>query len=144
MARGEPVDQYLTVRRAKSGRLIHASVTVSPVLNDAGRTKGASKIIRDITAQVEAQREVAEHRERLRVTLSSIGDAVLSTDTAGRLSYLNPVAELLTGWTSEDAVGKPVEEVFRIINENSRQTVENPVAKCCGKAKSSAWPTTRY
>ena len=135
VARGEHVDPYLTVRSTKSGRLIHTSVTVSPILDSAGRITGTSKIIRDITAQVEAQREVAEQRERLRVTLGSIGDAVLSTDTAGRISYLNPVAERLTGWTNEDAAGMPIEEVFRIINENSQQAVENPVAQVLREGK---------
>ena len=135
VARGERVDQYRTIRRTKSGGLMHASVTVSPVLNAAGRITGASKIIRDITVQVEAQREVAEQRERLRVTLSSIGDGVLSTDSAGRLSYLNPVAERLTGWTNQEASGRPIEEVFRIVNETSRQTVENPAGKVLREGK---------
>jgi PAS domain S-box-containing protein len=135
VARGERVDQYRTVRRTKSGRLIQASVTVSPMLGAAGRIAGASKISRDITVQVEAQRQVAEHGERLRVTLSSIGDAVLSTDTIGRVSYLNPVAERLTGWTNEDAAGMPIEEVFRVVNEQSRQKVENPVAKVLREGK---------
>lgn len=129
VARGERVDQYRTIRRIKSGGLIHASVTVSPVLNAAGRITGASKIIRDVTVQVEAQKEVAEQRERLRVTLGSIGDAVLSTDGAGRVSYLNPVAERLTGWTNQDASGRPIEDVFRIVNESTREIIPNPAAK---------------
>ena len=68
---------------------------------------------RDITAQVEAQEQIAEQRERLRVTLSSIGDAVMATDAIGRLSYLNPIVERLTGWASSEAEGRPLEEVFR-------------------------------
>ncbi len=60
---------------------------------------------------------MAEQRERLRVTLSSIGDAVLTADVASRVSYLNPVAEALTGWSMEEAAGRPVPEVFRILNE---------------------------
>src|SRR5581483_10610002 len=89
---GEHVDHFQTMRRTKSGKLIHASITVSPVHDAAGRITGASKIIRDITAQIEAQAEVAENRERLRVTLQSIGDGVVTTDTTGCVSYLNPVA----------------------------------------------------
>ena len=127
--RGERVDHYQTVRRTKDGKLILVSLTVSPVHDASGRISGASKIMRDITAQAEAQREIAEHRERLRVTLKSIGDAVMATDTDGRVSYLNPVAEQLTGWSSEDAAGKALEEVFRIVNEESRRNVENPVTK---------------
>lgn len=135
VARGERGHQYLTVRRTKSGALIQASVTVSPILDAAGRITGASKIIRDITAQVQAQRELAEQRERLRITLSSIGDAVLAADMAGCISYLNPVAERLTGWSNPDAAGKRVEDVFRIVNETSRQVVENPVAKVLRERK---------
>jgi two-component system, LuxR family, sensor kinase FixL len=133
--RGEPVAQYPTLRRTKGGKPIHVSVTVSPLWNAAGRVTGASKIIRDITAQVESQREIAEHRERLRVTLSSVGDAVLATDAAGRVSYLNGVAEQLTGWTNEDAAGRPMGEVFHIVHEESRLVVENPAAKVLREGK---------
>ena len=60
------------------------------------------------------------------VTLSSIGDAVITTDGEGRVAFLNPVAESLTGWTLHEAMGQPLESVFRIINEETRQTVESP------------------
>ncbi len=59
----------------------------------------------------------------------SIGDAVMATDKAGIIQYLNPVSEKLTGWLSEDAVGRPLESVFRIINEETRKEVENPTRK---------------
>jgi PAS domain S-box-containing protein len=67
--------------------------------------------------------------ELLRVTLGSIGDAVITTDMHGRVTYLNPVAESLTGWTQPDALGKPLEAVFRIINEQTRHTVESPATR---------------
>jgi PAS domain S-box-containing protein len=127
--RNEHVDPIQTVRQTKSGKLIHASITISPLFDGAGRITGASKIIRDITAQLEAQAEIAEHRERLRVTLQSIGDGVVTTDISGRISYLNPVAERLTGWTSAEARTRPLEEVFRIVNEESRRTVEDSVTR---------------
>jgi PAS domain S-box-containing protein len=133
--RGERIEHYQTVRRRKDGTLIHVSLSVSPLLDASGRITGASKILRDITAQVRAQEEIAEQRERLRVTLRSIGDAVIATDTQGRVTYLNPVAEGLTGWASEDAAGRPLEEVFRIINEESRQTTENPVARVLNEGR---------
>src|SRR5215213_473162 len=66
-------------------------------------------------------------REQLRVTLASIGDAVLATDIQGRVTLINTVAESLTGWSSSDAVGQPITDVFRIINETTRQSVESPV-----------------
>jgi PAS domain S-box-containing protein len=73
--------------------------------------------------------ELAEQREWFRVTLSSIGDAVITTDTEAKITFLNPVAEALTGWNSIDAWGQPVEKVFVIINEDTRRPVQNPIGK---------------
>jgi PAS domain S-box-containing protein len=73
--------------------------------------------------------ELAEQREFFRVTLSSIGDAVISTDTESRITFLNPVAEAMTGWKSDEAIGQPLENVFHIINEQTRKPAPNPVAK---------------
>lgn len=74
-----------------------------------------------------ASRQLAAERDRLSVTLRSIGDAVIATDAAGRITMLNPVAEGLTGWTDEDALGKPLAEVFHIVNEDTGEEVESPV-----------------
>ena len=63
------------------------------------------------------------------VVLSAIGDAVLTTDPDGLLTYINPVGENLTGWSAEDAKGKPLEEVFRIINDTTRALAEQLVRK---------------
>jgi diguanylate cyclase (GGDEF)-like protein/PAS domain S-box-containing protein len=66
-------------------------------------------------------------RERAEVTLNSIGDAVVSTDVSGRVTYLNVVAEQLTGWPRAEALGRPLEEVFRIIDANTREVIPNPM-----------------
>jgi PAS domain S-box-containing protein len=76
---------------------------------------------------------LSEQTEWLRVTLSSIGDAVITTDTQGRVTFLNPVAQALTGWTQEEAEGQPLEQVFRIVNEESRQPAENPTVRALRK-----------
>jgi two-component system cell cycle sensor histidine kinase/response regulator CckA len=68
-------------------------------------------------------------RELLAATLSSIGDAVIATDAEGRLTFLNPIAESLTGWQQKEATGQSLDEVFRIINEKTRAIVESPVTK---------------
>jgi PAS domain S-box-containing protein len=68
-------------------------------------------------------------RESLETTLKSIGDAVISTDATGRVSFMNPVAERLTGWTLAEARGRSLSEVFHIVNELTRETVESPVEK---------------
>jgi PAS domain S-box-containing protein len=73
--------------------------------------------------------ELRQSEERYRTTLMSVGDGVITTDANGRVELLNPVAEALTGWTQDEAHGRPLEEVFRIINEETRQEVENPVRR---------------
>ena len=76
-------------------------------------------------------------------TLSSIGDAVIATDDQARITFMNPVAEKYTGWTRQEAGGRALAEVFRIVNEETRQPVEDPAAKVLRLGSSSAWPTTR-
>jgi PAS domain S-box-containing protein len=76
-----------------------------------------------------AQSRAAERHEVFRVTLRSIGDAVITTDIQGRVTYLNEVAESLTGWSHHEAVGQPLERVFQIVNEVTRAPVENPATR---------------
>ncbi len=77
----------------------------------------------------EVEEELHKQSEWQRVTLASIGDAVITTDTEGRVTSLNSVAESLTGWTSQDAQGVPLDRVFHIVNEQTRQPVENPATR---------------
>lgn len=74
-------------------------------------------------------KELYEERERLRITLTSIGDAVITTDGDARVTFLNPVAEALTGWTLAEASGLPLTTIFHIVNEETRHEVENPVQR---------------
>ncbi|MBD3217367.1 MAG: PAS domain S-box protein [candidate division Zixibacteria bacterium] len=83
----------------------------------------------DISERVAAQRALAEEKERLDVTLRSIGDGVIATDNSGKIIQMNSAAENLTGWSEQSAFGKDLAEVFEIINEESREAVENPVRK---------------
>jgi PAS domain S-box-containing protein len=76
-----------------------------------------------------AQQRVSERREVLRVMLRSIGDAVIATDVAGHITYMNPVAEKLTGWVEHEAQGQSLDSVFRIVNEETRGPVENPAVE---------------
>lgn len=86
---------------------------------------------RDLLAAKEAlegrTHELQQQREWFEVTLSSIGDAVIATDAQGRITFLNPVAETLTGWRQAEAQGQPLQSVFRIVNEDTRQPLENPI-----------------
>jgi two-component system, cell cycle sensor histidine kinase and response regulator CckA len=79
--------------------------------------------VRERTAELERA------RESLQTTLASIGDAVIATNTEGRIVFLNRVAQTLTGWTQDEALGRPLDEVFVIVNEETRGKVENPVTK---------------
>jgi PAS domain S-box-containing protein len=124
--RGERVDHFETVRLAKDGRPIEISLTVSPVLAASGAIIGVSKIARDISERKRAAAALAAQQEWFRVTLASIGDGIIASDAEGRLTYMNGIAETLTGWTNESAQGMPLADVFQIINETTRQPIENP------------------
>jgi PAS domain S-box-containing protein len=82
-----------------------------------------------LLARQRAEGALAQQSEWLRTTLASIGDAVICTDAEGRVTFLNGVGENLTGWSQADALGRPLPEVFQIINEATRQPVENPALR---------------
>jgi PAS domain S-box-containing protein len=73
--------------------------------------------------------ELFQSEQQLRTTLESIGDGVITCDADGRIQMMNPVARELTGWNQTEANGRPLEEIFRIVNETTRETMETPVAK---------------
>src|SRR5437762_5029537 len=73
--------------------------------------------------------ELRQQRKWFAVTLASIGDGVITADIDGNVTMLNPVAEQLTGWTSKEAQGRSIEEVFHIVNEDTRDEVENPALR---------------
>lgn len=80
----------------------------------------------DITERMNLLQEIMAREAEIRATLYSIGDGVIATDLSGRVQIMNPVAEKLTGWAEAEAKGRPIQEVFRLINEFSRQQEENP------------------
>ena len=118
---GERIEHLETVRVAKDGRKLDISLSISPIFNDAGAVIGIAKVARDITEQKRLARELAEQQAYFRVTLSSIGDGVIACDADGRVTFINPSAEALTGWTAADAGGRPLPEVFVIVDEKTRQ-----------------------
>jgi len=76
-----------------------------------------------------------EQPAMLRITLSSIGDAVITTDIKGLVTFLNPVAQSLTGWAQADAAGLPLEKIFKIVDEETRHPVENPATRALREGK---------
>jgi PAS domain S-box-containing protein len=99
-------------------------------LPEAGQDEFAylRKSINSLLRRIELEhRDVVDNQEKLSATLLSVGDGVLSVDITGRIQFINPVAQKLTGWRSEDAINQMVEDVFIIVNESTRETVTNPV-----------------
>ncbi len=91
---------------------------------------------RELATQIElalykhqADRRIREQAEWLRVTLTSIGDAVITCDTGSRITFLNPIAATLTGWSAEEAIGQPIPRVFCLVSEQTGQAMEEPVAR---------------
>jgi diguanylate cyclase (GGDEF)-like protein/PAS domain S-box-containing protein len=96
------------------------------------------KALRSMIERAANAEALFEEKERAQVTLNSIGDAVMSTNFAGNVTYLNVIAEGLTGWSQQDALGRPLEEVFRIIDATTRQTAPNPMALAIRENKTVA------
>jgi PAS domain S-box-containing protein len=146
-AEGRTEDESRRVR--KDDTTFWANVVITALRHEDGTLRGFAKLTRDLTEykkaeenarrllQEEAARkateeyaeEIARQREQLHVTLSSIGDAVIVTDMNGGVTFMNPVAVALTGWEPQEAAGRPLDQVFRIINEATRRVVESPVSK---------------
>ena len=95
----------------------------------AGKVTHYQGVVEDITEARRAADRLAAEKERLAVTLRSIGDAVITTDRRGRIVLMNPIAESLTGWTEAEAAGRPLMDVLRIVNERDGSTCPNPVDK---------------
>jgi diguanylate cyclase (GGDEF)-like protein/PAS domain S-box-containing protein len=81
-------------------------------------------------ASAQTQQSLLSEKERAQITLHSIGDGVITTDSSGVVEYLNPIAEALTGWRQADAIGRPLSEVFCLVDEQSRQRISDPAARC--------------
>ena len=106
-------------------------INAMPKAAEDGMTPGhVYTTISDITEHKRTQQALSSEKEWAMVTLHSIGDGVISTDATGRIEYLNPVAEQLTGWSATQAIGKPLEKVFHIIDEESGAPLPNPAVQC--------------
>lgn len=126
LRKGERIEHFETQRLHKNGHLLDVSLTISPIKDVSDAIIGISQIARDVTEQRRAAAELAAQQAWFKITLASIGDAVIASDPHGRVTFVNATAERLTGWRDADAAGRPLHEVFNIINEKTRQAVENP------------------
>ncbi len=126
---GSPVPAHISaaVLRTPEGE------SVCLVATDLSELESSAKLIQQLRDQQEAlqesQRRLRESEHRWATTLASIADAVIATDPSGWITFMNPVAQELTGWTLSQAVGRPVKEVFRIANERTGTRVNDPVSQ---------------
>ena len=122
-------DEKAAVAAMKAGALDYIAKSEVTLRDMPHLATQALREWRHITKRRKAEASLAEEKERLAVTLRSIGDAVITTDVEGRVALINRVAEHLTGWRQEEALGEPLEKVFNIIHEHTRERCDNPVAK---------------
>ncbi|MFW6208161.1 MAG: PAS domain S-box protein [Spirochaetota bacterium] len=118
---------FETLHKHKNGTLI--PVEVNGIFFTVGDKRYIFGVARDIQARKRSENEIKAQEINLRTTLNSIGDAVISTDIDGKIVRMNPVAERLCGWSSDDAKGKVLTEVFHIVHAVTRKNARNPVNK---------------
>jgi diguanylate cyclase (GGDEF)-like protein/PAS domain S-box-containing protein len=116
--------------RARDGRLYWVLTTLVPFLGEDGRPERYISIRADITARKAAEQALFAEKELAQTALASIGDGVITTDAHAHVTFMNPVAEHLTGWTTAEASGRFISEVLRLVNEDSGDQVDNPVERC--------------
>jgi diguanylate cyclase (GGDEF)-like protein/PAS domain S-box-containing protein len=114
----------------EQGQIINVLSSVSPHFDGNGQQIGKIAIIHDVTKQVQTERALREEKERAQVTLASIGDAVIVTDNAGLIQYLNPAAETLLELNAKDAIEKAFNRVVKLQDETTQETLPCPVMQC--------------
>lgn len=134
----------LTLEKRKAGRYIesgyikgdfvHYDVFKAPFIDEQGNLIGLVGCGRDVTQEkiieeerMQAELELSKEKELLSVTLRSIGDGVISTDIEGRVLLMNEVAEQLTGWKKEECIGTDIDQVFLLLDKNTKEKIDNPV-----------------
>lgn len=125
----QPKLNYEEPQTTPDGRKIWLRTSKVPLIDADGNVKGVLGTYEDITEKKLMEESLRLRESQLRTTLYSIGDGVIAVDNEGMVMIMNPIAEELTGWKESDAKGKPLEEVFNIVNEETRNKVENPVRR---------------
>jgi PAS domain S-box-containing protein len=121
------IDGFEAEFNAKDGHMIVG--LMSGKIIDINGVKFFLSVTKDITDLKQTENNLRDSEENLKIILNSIGDAVIAVDREGKITHINPVAEKMTGWEIEQAKGNKLEEVFRIINGDTREEVKAPVDK---------------
>jgi diguanylate cyclase (GGDEF)-like protein/PAS domain S-box-containing protein len=124
--------------RTRDGQQVVILENARAVRDSGDRIVGYEGTIANITERKRAEQAIFAEKERAQVTLQSIGDAVISTDADGRIEYINPVAESLTAWSLAEARGRPIGDVLNLVNEITREPIENPLICALGRGEAGA------
>jgi diguanylate cyclase (GGDEF)-like protein/PAS domain S-box-containing protein len=122
-------------RAVAAGQVRWLSWNCRGLIGPAGGLEEVVAVGRDVTERRLAEEALYEEKERAQVTLASIGDGVIRTDALGRVDYLNPVAEQLTGWALAEAYGRRIGEVFHLVDAGTRRPLPDPTERCLRDGK---------
>ena len=128
---GQRVEHFETIRVCKDGRLINISLTISPIKNDRGQIIGASKIARDITGSKEAEERLRRALEFDETVMLSMGEGLFTLDSEGRVTFMNPAAQRLFGWTLTEMLGR---KMHNVTHHSHPDGTPFPVEECAGLA----------
>ena len=122
------INAFSVANRTADGGSIICDWYNTPLVDANGQVVGIASLVLDVSARKEAEDALAAEKERLAVTVRSIGDGVIATDTDGRINLINKQAEDLTGWKQSAAMGQPLIRVFSVIDQRTRTTYRNPLS----------------
>lgn len=120
---GKTVERTVRLFRRDLNLSRWLTIKSAPVVNEKNQVIYSVNILRDMTDTIQQERLLRDQRERFEVTLNSIDDAVLTIGMDGKVDFMNPVAQSLTGWTEADAVGQPYDAVLRLVNDDTNEAV---------------------
>ncbi len=129
-ASGGSLQNYQSLIRHADGREVWVSTSAQYHYDDSGKVDGVEGVTRDITRIKNAQAELFEEKERAHITLRSIGDGVITTDTQGRIIYINPYAEQMLGCSGESAINNSLSTYLCFSDATTNVTIEDPVERC--------------
>ncbi len=132
------VENYEARLRHKMGHIVWASVSAHYYKDASGNTAGIEGTVRDVTERKIAAEALFQEKERLYVTLESLGDGVITTDVNGLVEYINPIGEKMMGCTAKEGRGRPLTSVLRLLDEDSKQPVELPLTQWLVAGKRAA------
>lgn len=122
-------------RLERTNRSLDLLISAAPLRSESNQVNGCIISLTDISTLKEAERCIQAEGERFKTTLASIGDAVITTSPMGMVAFMNPTAERVTGWTTSEAAGLPVEQVVPIVFEQNYKPAEHPVSRAAKTGK---------